>query len=217
MGQRRALIGHPLFQKIPIEVRQCLTCHQEFSCKETSKQKYCSGKCQLIVAHASAHSKSRGRLLVKRENRECPHCHKIFVCRPKSRQKFCSKSCAAKFHPSVLIELRNAQRGKVRKRMSRYNILGIQWKNIVRARADMTCEACHDTIKVIAHHVIPWKVDAALRYDTNNGVALCISCHNIAHHQLRYDGLVQSREECITRIIKRLSELLNIQNSSVIS
>lgn len=39
------------------------------------------------------------------------------------------------------------------------------------------CVKCNSMQKLHAHHIIPWKDDESKRFDVENGMTLCISCH----------------------------------------
>ena len=50
------------------------------------------------------------------------------------------------------------------------------WSAAVKKRAGYKCERCGKTKYLQAHHIIP-RTNYALRYDLENGVALCRACH----------------------------------------
>ena len=50
------------------------------------------------------------------------------------------------------------------------------WSEKIKERADNKCEKCGNRRYVQAHHIIP-RTNYALRYDLENGVALCRACH----------------------------------------
>lgn len=39
-------------------------------------------------------------------------------------------------------------------------------------------EGCGSMTKVVAHHIKPWSSHPELRYDPDNGIALCQACHD---------------------------------------
>lgn len=68
-----------------------------------------------------------------------------------------------------------------------------QWKATVLARANQTCQrcgvgngsrcdCCGHIIRLHVHHVKSFKDYPALRFDPDNGEALCEKCHYIEHH-----------------------------------
>jgi len=57
------------------------------------------------------------------------------------------------------------------------------WRCSVFERDDFTCQHCHrQGGKIHAHHIIRWVDDVSKRYDTNNGITLCIICHKLIHN-----------------------------------
>jgi hypothetical protein len=56
------------------------------------------------------------------------------------------------------------------------------WSRIVVVRDNHTCQVCGKTERLEAHHQWPQGVYPAFRYVVQNGVTLCRSCHQHAHH-----------------------------------
>lgn len=58
------------------------------------------------------------------------------------------------------------------------------WRRAVLARDNCTCQTCGARFRVLhAHHIIPWAVDTARRYDIDNGITLCANCHAALHRE----------------------------------
>lgn len=58
------------------------------------------------------------------------------------------------------------------------------WRKSVYLRDNYTCQHCGSKKELQAHHIIPWKNTKNrkwLRYDIDNGITLCRSCHLKAH------------------------------------
>lgn len=51
------------------------------------------------------------------------------------------------------------------------------WCNRVKERDGWKCVKCGSTNKLAAHHIKPWKDDETLRFNVDNGISLCCSCH----------------------------------------
>lgn len=51
-----------------------------------------------------------------------------------------------------------------------------EWSRLVKQR-DGECKNCGVKEKLHAHHIIPWKINKEKRFDVNNGLTLCRSCH----------------------------------------
>jgi len=53
-----------------------------------------------------------------------------------------------------------------------------EWADDVKERDEYTCVECGTKEgRIHAHHVIPWKENEELRFDIDNGLTLCVSCH----------------------------------------
>ena len=69
------------------------------------------------------------------------------------------------------------------RRTSKFNT---EWRNDVLFRDDCTCQRCSvQEGELHAHHIIPWSSNKDLRFDVNNGITLCASCHFKYHGQYR--------------------------------
>lgn len=55
--------------------------------------------------------------------------------------------------------------------------LRIEWAVEVKKRDGLMCRICESKEKLHAHHIVPWKKDESKRFDLENGVTLCHSCH----------------------------------------
>jgi hypothetical protein len=47
----------------------------------------------------------------------------------------------------------------------------------VKERDKWCCQKCNAKTKLHAHHIIPWEQDKSKRFDLDNGITLCASCH----------------------------------------
>ena len=63
------------------------------------------------------------------------------------------------------------------------------WRITVLVRDNFTCQDCKDADISLAslevHHILPWKDNVNSRYDPENGVTLCKSCHRMRHKEMR--------------------------------
>lgn len=56
-----------------------------------------------------------------------------------------------------------------------------KWAADIKDRDNWTCQECGETNNLHAHHIRRWKDYPELRYDLDNGITLCHSCHAKAH------------------------------------
>ena len=66
------------------------------------------------------------------------------------------------------------------------------WRRAVQSDDEYTCQACgivpSDTKNLHAHHILPWATFPNMRFDRDNGISLCKSCHNQLHREMRRDA-----------------------------
>jgi len=55
------------------------------------------------------------------------------------------------------------------------------WQLKVFSRDEYICQRCNMTEGLVAHHIKPWNDYPGLRFDINNGLTLCNSCHSRLH------------------------------------
>jgi hypothetical protein len=63
---------------------------------------------------------------------------------------------------------------------------GRQWRKCVLERDRYRCVNCGETNNLHAHHIVEWSKSKKRRYDTDNGVTLCRSCHAKEHTDLPF-------------------------------
>ncbi|QOR55411.1 MAG: hypothetical protein SHS37scaffold145_62 [Phage 71_18] len=56
------------------------------------------------------------------------------------------------------------------------------WRQAVITRDGHACTRCGSTEELQAHHIKEWATHPADRYDVDNGVTLCRTCHQAVHH-----------------------------------
>jgi hypothetical protein len=52
------------------------------------------------------------------------------------------------------------------------------WSRAVIERDGCRCQNCGSSEKLQAHHIIAWRLEESSRFDTDNGITYCSSCHN---------------------------------------
>jgi len=56
-----------------------------------------------------------------------------------------------------------------------------EWCKAVKERDNYECQYCKSKEKLHAHHIKKWKEHRELRFNLNNGLTLCSSCHAVLH------------------------------------
>lgn len=151
----------------------CAVCSKSFEHVGSRDAKYCSKDCWNI----------RNPPVVK----TCEMCGKAFETRDRS-QKNCSKRCANKWR-SKHLRGPNAVAWKDGKSLERERLrLGAEvkeWKRLVHARDNYTCQHCgHRGKGLHAHHIKEWAKHPELRFEVNNGLTLCALCHGKVHGKI---------------------------------
>lgn len=102
----------------------------------------------------------------------CKECgNKIY----NEHRKFCSRDCYYTYirKKEELLTKRTKYRGSKL----------IRWSKEVRKRANYICEICGEPA-IDSHHIVPVCVDDSLKYDLDNGIAVCLKCHRKKHPDL---------------------------------
>lgn len=78
------------------------------------------------------------------------------------------------------------------------------WRDAVYKRDNYTCQKCFKSgCYLNAHHIIFWSESKDLRFDINNGITLCVKCHNTTHDLIGWKP----------RSNKEINELLSVYPS----
>jgi hypothetical protein len=124
----------------------------------------------------------------------CQKCGKEYSVYPYefAERKFCSMKCANVFNAPKLSKARigknnpmynkkpwNWMGGNTQNR--KYNMKYWIWRRDVFKRDNYICQECGVKLKrkdCVAHHIKPWRDYKELRFNVDNGVTYCRSCHN---------------------------------------
>jgi len=71
---------------------------------------------------------------------------------------------------------------KYKKATSRHCKKHRDWKQAVWKRDSYKCVKCGSTDKICAHHIKSWDNYPELRFEIDNGMTLCCSCHSKLHN-----------------------------------
>jgi 5-methylcytosine-specific restriction endonuclease McrA len=153
--------------------RVCPQCGKEewLSPSIAKRQTFCSRKCHALSRY---------------EKRVCEYCEKEFMQlgSVSVKSRFCSQECWGKSKRVDPEESKTLMNRRERKRKESKD-----WRKDVFRRDDYTCQECGIrnqkglgvTVRLEAHHIKSWKEYPELRYDINNGITLCKSCHRELH------------------------------------
>lgn len=169
---------------------------------------YCSKKCASIGEkgkHAGENSP-----LYSKESVICDFCGKEFYKVksqiPKYKYHFCSKSCQASAYKELYKGTNNPCFGKERLDMrgennwswnpnrtheqrvaERKEAQNKNWRRDVFVKYDYICQCCKKRGgNIVAHHIDSYDWCEEKRYDVNNGIVLCESCHKNFHLKYGY-------------------------------
>ena len=67
------------------------------------------------------------------------------------------------------------------RRSAKYN----SWIQNVLIRDYIICQKCGNTRDLVVHHIKPFATNKEKRFDTNNGITLCQTCHKEVHKNER--------------------------------
>lgn len=119
--------------------------------------------------------------------RECVVCRETFRKHPRItyarylKQKYCSRKCKGIAHAHLMTGQDNpnyvngqSKEANILRGSNRYK----NWRMRVFKFFGFRCYDCGEKSKVLhAHHLYPFAIFPRLRFDINNGVALCEACH----------------------------------------
>lgn len=88
-----------------------------------------------------------------------------------------ARAAVNEIRPLMDAEIRMSIEGR---RSAEYKL----WRKAIFERDDYTCQVCGQRgVKLNAHHKKPYAYFPDLRYSIDNGITLCISCHQKVHRR----------------------------------
>ena len=169
----------------------CKHCGKTFlAYKSEPNRKYCSMQC-FLDNHPKRPTRHNG-IHVK-----CAECGCVLYRRPSEIKKnktgvwFCDQTC---FHRWYIGENHGNFSPNTEPRRG---IACLWWKRYVKQR-DKECQWCGSKKDLHAHHIIPWRLDEGLRFDVDNGIILCKTCHK----RVRRDEMEYARLFNILTVLK---------------
>jgi len=139
---------------------------------------------------------------ISKTKRICKFCGKVFYTRmariKKGRGKFCDKQCYGKWRSENIRGEKCSFFGKhlIGEKSPRWKG-GIDfwdrrgsnnevklWRKMIYKRDGYRCVICGKTGgKLNAHHIRSWKDFPELRFDIDNGITMCQSCHELVYRE----------------------------------
>lgn len=120
--------------------------------------------------------------------RNCEYCGVEFSHKAWVNRRFCSKKCSA-MSRRLFGEDHPGWKGGIGARKhehKRMHTKAKQWREAVFAKDGYACAVCGSAKpRIHAHHILEWAKHPDKRYDTSNGVTLCVK-----HHQELHPGIV---------------------------
>jgi len=174
--------------KIPM-FKNCVICGKQFRVFESTKNrrccsKTCSGKWRSI------YHKGQKASAFKSVQKVCVICGKLFWVDPYhvSTKKTCSKRCFKKLRSITTSGKNNPNyRNGITPKIIRlrYSQQYIEWRNAVYERDCWTCQQCGQVGRRLqAHHILSFTKYPNKRFEIDNGITLCVPCHQKLHRRL---------------------------------
>ena len=170
---------------MPIQVK-CAECGKEESLRPSwaAAYKFCSLRCKGDWQSKNKSGENSHQWQNGPREKVCQHCGTLFKCLPNiaysvfKKQKFCSKACAdvGGFRHTGSANSKWKNGPVVRSGSSQQ-----RFRKLVLERDGNSCRQCGSSENLQAHHVRPLKEAPELRWNVDNGMTLCQSCHLVLH------------------------------------
>lgn len=109
----------------------------------------------------------------------------------------CGCLCAERLRAAVIVSNRR-RRGPLAsgwkpelpdadRRGFRDSVRKVEWRSAVFTRDGFRCRKCNNGGRLNAHHVEPYNAAPDRRWDLDNGITLCVSCHREFHSAYGHD------------------------------
>lgn len=181
----------------------CQVCRTEFS-SHHKRRVTCSIECKSRMQEAKVHN-------------SCACCGREYVVHASvlkwskirgNRASYCSRECAVTSHSGESSPLWISDRSalKSQNKSIRASREMSTWREAVFERDDWVCQQCGarslvgKALVLNAHHIVPFRAAPELRFDVNNGICLCESCHKTTY------GKEATFAEMFHEIVRRKSE-----------
>lgn len=191
----------------------CEICGKEFPRKpgeaKRSKKKYCSRKCYDRALTEYNYSRKAGEMY------PCSICGEpIYATKAKRQSRkyyYCSRECKNQGW-SLFFSGPNNPRWREDKtqevRIKERLLEGYKaWRTVVYERDKYTCKCCEDDKggNLVAHHKNGWDNFPHQRFDVDNGITLCKTCHKEFHSIYKYGD--NTEEQFNAWLFQKLSKI----------
>lgn len=157
--------------KMPIEYKKCIQCDNEFIInREFSSKKFCCHECSVDNKRGVPLSEEH-KLKVKLNHA------RHWVGRKLTKEQIEKLTYHSKGNKYAY---KNGTTPELRRVRNSWEML--EWKKKIYAKCGFSCSICFcKNKKLNAHHIKEFSKYPELRFDVNNGVALCYECHRAVH------------------------------------
>lgn len=170
---------------MPITVK-CAQCGKEESLRPSWAKAYrfCSIRCKGDWQSENLSGENSPQWQGGARQKQCQQCGTQFECKETrayslfKKQKFCSKACAD-IGGFRYTGPRNSKwkDGPVKRSGTSQQ----RFRKLIIERDGYSCRHCGSTEDLHAHHVQPMKEAPEKRWDIENGILLCVTCHSDLH------------------------------------
>jgi len=170
---------------------KCHTCNNVITKRidpnklKRNKHFFCSRPCY-VTFWASEKKGSNNVNWNPKNERTCKVCSKVFrrAVSNKIVPIYCSMKCSGTGRRGKTAGDKNGMwKGGIsgEENSIRHSIEYIEWRNAVGRRDKSKCRFCKSRKSIVAHHVKSFRDYKKLRFEVDNGITLCRSCHTELH------------------------------------
>jgi len=169
-------------EKVEVECPQCGDVSEFYPSDVERGRRFCSQSC--ANEHKSENWTGENHHNYERQTSVCEYCGGEFEHLPSDDRQYCDGSCRNKDrdYPEGP-ENPNWKGGKTSEiKKLRTSDKYAEWREAVFERDGYACQDCGASDEYLnAHHLVPISEDISKALDVDNGVTLCIDCHQKRH------------------------------------
>lgn len=188
MAHRRNEIGQFVeVEMINVECPECGLIHEMYPSDYNRGRRFCSRKCSYAWLSKNRRGKAHHRYT--RKEFVCEECGKTFEDIPSKNRMYCSNICANLNNAPHYSGSKNPKwKGGITPviRAIRTSMEYSIWRTEIFERDEYTCQVCGTKTQYLhAHHIVALSDDITMALDIDNGITLCVDCHQKEHPELR--------------------------------